>query len=74
MKTNANFTQEQVDILLLKQKTDYFEGTISRIDQTFNRIEAKIQSHFNWTMGAIFGLYGITLTALIGIIIKTYWK
>lgn len=67
MTIQHGYTQEQVDILLLKQRTDDIGGTLKEV-------KSSIQAHFNWTMGSIFGLYAIAMTGLIGTIIKLFWK
>jgi hypothetical protein len=54
----ATYTQEQLDIALLKQKDDEFMRTLSDIKSTMN-------SNFHTLLGLILGIYGvIAATAL----------
>ncbi len=59
------YTQDQLEIELLKQKNGTFEQALVRIEQ-------KVDSHFHWMLGAIFGLYGISLTGVIAALCKAY--
>ena len=65
MKQDVVYTQEQLNIELLKQKNSTFEQALIRIEQ-------KVDSHFHWMLGCIFGLYGISITGLIAAIGKAY--
>jgi hypothetical protein len=55
---DAIYTQEQLDIALLKNSN---EGIL----RTLTEIKAEIKSNFHWTMGLILGMYAIGLTALV---------
>ena len=59
------YTQEQLDIELLKQKNSTFEQALSRIEQ-------KVDSHFHWMLGCIIGLYGVSITGLIAALCKAF--
>ena len=59
------YTQEQLDLALLKQRNSTFEQALIRIEQ-------KVDSHFHWLLGSIFGLYGISITGLIAALCKAY--
>lgn len=59
------YTQEQLNIALLQQKNSTFEQSLLRIEQ-------KVDSHFHWMLGSIFGLYGIVITGLVAAICKAY--
>lgn len=63
--TAAKYTQEQLDLALLKNTN---EGIL----RTLNRIESEIKSHFHWTMGLILGLYTIGIGALLSALGKVY--
>jgi hypothetical protein len=65
MPQEIMYTQEQLDIELIKQKNSTFEQTLIRIEQ-------KVDSHFHWMLGCILGLYGISVTGLIAAIGKAY--
>lgn len=65
MSNQAKYTQEQLDIALLKNTN---EGIL----RTLNRIESEIKSHFHWTMGLVLGLYAIGGGALISAVGKAY--
>jgi tetrahydromethanopterin S-methyltransferase subunit G len=72
MIADNKFTKEQVDILLLQQNISNFSGTFKRIDDTLNKLEFTMQKNFHWTMGAIFGLYGIVISAMLAALGKAY--
>lgn len=61
MNKEIHYTQEQLDIALLKQKNDNFHETMKEIKQ-------EIKSQFHWLMGSISVLYisliGTLVTAL----------
>ncbi len=59
------YTQEQMDVALLKQKNSTFEQALIRIEQ-------KVDSHFHWMLGCIFGLYGIAITGLLAALGKAF--
>jgi len=65
MSSAAKYTQEQLDIAILKNTN---EGIL----RTLSRIESEIKSHFHWTMGLIFGLYTIGIGGLISAVGKAY--
>lgn len=59
------YTREQLDIELLKQKNSTFEKMLERLDQ-------KIDSHFHWMVGMMFGIYAMGITGLIGALGHAY--
>lgn len=59
------YTQEQMDIALLKNNQ-------TGILKTLERLETKVDSHFHWTLGLIFGMYAMGLTGLIGALGHAY--
>lgn len=59
------YTQEQVDIIVLKTQT-------TGIMKTLERLEQKVDSHFHWTVGLMFGLYTMGLSVLIGALGHAY--
>lgn len=59
------YTQEQMDIALLKNNN---EGIL----RTLVRIESEIKNHFHWIMGLILGLYTIVGGALLSAVGKAY--
>lgn len=61
----AKYTQEQLDIAILKNTN---EGIL----RTLSEIKSEIKSHFHWTMGLILGLYTIGIGALISALGKAY--
>ncbi len=58
MSKEQMYTQDQLDIAILKNTN---EGIL----RTLGRIESEIKGHFHWTMGLIIGLYTIGFGALI---------
>ncbi len=59
------YTQEQMDIVVLKTQT-------TGIMKTLERLEQKVDSHFHWTMGLMFGLYTMGISSLIGALGHAY--
>jgi predicted PurR-regulated permease PerM len=41
------------------------ESLNSKIDAQGSMLNSKVDSHFRWTLGFMFGLYGIVITTLI---------
>lgn len=59
------YTQNDLDIALLKK-----EGEI--INASFQRLESQLNSHFNWTMGLLVGIYALGFSTLVGAIGHAY--
>ncbi len=59
------YTQEQMDIELLKNNN-------SHIFKILERLESKVDSHFHWTVGLMFGLYTMGVVGLIGALGHAY--
>ncbi len=61
MKEKITYSQEQLDIALLKNDQNH-------MFKILQRLEHKVDSHFYWTMGSISVLYvsliGVLVTAL----------
>ena len=66
------YTQEQMDVALIKKDQSIISKTLERIDSRLDRLESKVDSHFHWTMGLIFGVYAMGLTGLIGALGHAY--
>lgn len=65
MNNAAKYTQEQMDIALLKNTN---EGIL----RTLSEIKGEIKSHFHWTMGLILGMYALGITGLVSAVGKAY--
>ena len=65
MTNAAKYTQEQLDIALLKNTN---EGIL----RTLSEIKSEIKSHFHWTMGLILGMYALGITGLVSAVGKAY--
>lgn len=65
MNDKILYTQEQLDIALLKNTN---EGILS----TLKRLEQRLESNFHWMLGSIFGLYAIMIGSLITALGKAY--
>lgn len=65
MTNTAKYTQEQLDIALLKNNN---EGIL----RTLADIKSEIKSNFHWTMGLILGMYALGITGLISALGKAY--
>jgi hypothetical protein len=59
------YTQDQLDIALLKNTNEGILGQLLRI-------ESEIRSQFHWTMSLIAGVYVIGIGALITAVGKAY--
>lgn len=59
------YTQEQLDIALLKNTN---EGVL----RTLQRLEQKIESNFHWTLGLILGLFTIGIGGMLSAVGKAY--
>ena len=59
------YTQEQMDIVVLKTQQ-------TGIMKTLERLEQKVGSHFHWMVGLMFGLYTMGLSGLIGALGHAY--
>ena len=59
------YTQEQLDIAILKNTNEGVLGTL-------HRLETKIESNFHWTLSLIIGIYFFGITGLIGAIAHVY--
>lgn len=71
MSSTAKYTQEQLDIAILKNTNEGILRVLILV-RTLSRIESEIKSHFHWTMGLIFGLYTIGIGGLISAVCKAY--
>lgn len=76
-------SSEEARIMLLEQKNDDFHQTLIRIESKVDSLDkkfdakidsqnSKIDSHFRWTIGLIFGLYATVFATLIGAVGKAY--
>lgn len=68
----AMYTQEQLDLELMKNNQSNLSKTLERIEHAFQRLEQKVDSHFHWTLGLIFGMYAMGVTGLIGALGHAY--
>jgi tetrahydromethanopterin S-methyltransferase subunit G len=72
-------SSEEARIMLLEQKNDDFNQTLLRIEKRLDSLDTKldaqnnkIDSHFRWTIGLIFGLYATSFGVLLGAVGKAY--
>ena len=72
-------SSEEARIMLLEQKNDDFYQALHRMEKRFDQLDAKIErldskvdSHFHWMIGLIFGLYATGFATLIGAVGKAY--
>ena len=66
------YTQEQMDIAILKNNQGNLSKMLERIEGRFDKLEQKVDSHFHWTLGWIFGMYPMGLIGLIGALGHAY--
>lgn len=72
MKQNMMYSQEQLDIELLKNTQSGFLRSLEKIESSIWMLNQKIDSHFHWTLALIFGTYAMGLTGLIGALGHAY--
>jgi hypothetical protein len=76
MSDTPIYTQDQLDIALLKNDQSGFMRSLERIETSINsrldKLDQKVDSHFHWTLGLIFGMYAMGLTGLIGALGHAY--
>lgn len=81
--SQAIYTQEQLDIAILKNNQSTISKTLEKIEHRFDRLEQKVDaqstkleqkvdSHFHWMVGLMFGLYTMGLSGLIGALGHAY--
>lgn len=66
------YTQEQLDIALLKNNNEGIIISLNRLDNSINKLETKIDSNLHWTIGLMFGLYAMVVTGLLGALGHSY--
>ena len=59
------FTQDQVDIAILKDRHEGIMSSMTDIKNSIAKIEMKLESNYTWTMGLILGIYAIGMTSII---------
>ncbi len=69
---SRTYTQEQLDIELLKDRTSTLYDITARIDHRLDSVDNKLQaldstmrSQFSTTMNYIIGVYGLMLTSIL---------
>jgi len=72
MSSNAKYTQEQLDIALLRNTNEGILLCLQNIDKRIDRLDDKIDSHFKWTMGTMLSLNAIVITSLLAVIGHTF--
>ena len=72
MKEAKTYTQEQMDIALLKsgqnEGTKALERNESLINERLDKIQAQLDSHFTWSRGLFLGLYALWIMALFVVV------
>jgi uncharacterized coiled-coil protein SlyX len=74
-----NIYSDEVKLALLEQSINSINQTLIRFESRFDRLDLKLEkmsdkidSHFKWTVGLIFGLYATALGTMIGAVGKAY--
>ncbi len=62
---SRTYTQEQLDIEILKEKSSRLEMTMERVERRLDAIDSTIKSQFSTTMNYIIGVYGLMLTSIL---------
>lgn len=63
--TEKTYTQEQLDIEILKEKASGSGLTFERIDRRLDAIDTTLKSQYSSTMNHFLGIYGMILTAIL---------
>lgn len=71
MKTKI-YTQEELDIELLKQKNDTFHDFLIDIKNDIREIRSDVKSQFHWLMGSISVLYVSLIGTLVTALAKSF--
>jgi len=71
MKTKI-YTQEELDIELLKQKNDSFHDFLMEIKNDMREIRGDVKSQFHWLMGSISVLYVSLIGTLVTALAKSF--
>lgn len=71
MKTKT-YTQEELDIELLKQKNDTFHDFLIDIKNDIREIRSDVKSQFHWLMGSISVLYVSLIGTLVTALAKSF--
>lgn len=70
------YTQDQMDIAILKNNQTGLMKSLERIESSIttrlDKLDQKVDSHFHWTLGLIFGIYALALPTLIGALGHAY--
>lgn len=66
------FTAEQESYIQHEVKIRSLEGAYTRFEETFKRLESKIDSHFKWTIGTILMLVASMGTMVGGVMLSKY--
>lgn len=66
------YTQEQVDIEIIKNNQSHQVRIFNDLTQLLHRLEQKVDSHFHWTVGLMFGLYTMGISGLVGALGHSY--
>jgi uncharacterized coiled-coil protein SlyX len=53
-------------------KFDQIDARFEQMNSRFQQMDSKIDSHFHWMVGLMFGLYAMGLTGLISALGKAY--
>lgn len=72
MTSKITYTQEQLELELLKHKNSTFEKILDRLEERIEKLDSKIDSHFHWMVGLMFGIYAMGITGLFGALGKAY--
>jgi antitoxin component YwqK of YwqJK toxin-antitoxin module len=83
MPAKKDSISNEQKIMLLEQKNDSFHATLVRLESKMDDLDKKFESkfdyqngkmdsHFRWTIGLIFGLYATGFATFIGAVGKAY--
>lgn len=66
------YTHEQLEIAILNNNQSGIAKTLERLENRLDKLDSKVDTHFHWIVGLMFGLYTMGLSGLISAIGHSY--
>lgn len=70
--TKQTYTQEQLDIAIINYTQSAIAKTLDRLENRLDKLDSKVDNHFHWMVGLMFGLYTLGISGLVGAIGHAY--
>lgn len=72
MLSENMYTQEQLDIELLKNTNNSIVISLTRLENAIQHNSNATDTNFKWTLGLMLGIYAIVISGLLSAIGKVY--